>query len=193
MTTTTELHAAIAKMQVLMTQAADVIEQNTNSLAEMHTRNGIIEDTEVQAAVESDTDLVADLRAAALPWDQRQKSTERPPSRAHQFPANQVEAVRAELQEAVEAHGLTAKPEPTDSMGMPISCSKPLCSPGDHHPLCKLAEQPAPVHPDSSRIDWLTNNPVDALDIFGHVKGADAVRWIRQEIDNAIASKEEGK
>jgi hypothetical protein len=49
-----------------------------------------------------------------------------------------------------------------------------------------LAEQPAPVHPDSVRIDWLTNNPVDALDIFGRVKGADAVRWIRQEIDNAI-------
>lgn len=57
----------------------------------------------------------------------------------------------------------------------------------------KYIPQPAPVHPDSSRIDWLTNNPVDALDIFGHVKGADAVRWIRQEIDNAIASKEEGK
>lgn len=53
-----------------------------------------------------------------------------------------------------------------------------------------VPKQPAPVHPDSSRIDWLTNNPVDALDIFGHVKGADAVRWIRQEIDNAIASKE---
>ena len=52
-----------------------------------------------------------------------------------------------------------------------------------------LSPQPA-QHPDSSRIDWLTNNPVDALDIFGHVKGADAVRWIRQEIDDAIASKE---
>jgi hypothetical protein len=43
--------------------------------------------------------------------------------------------------------------------------------------------KPAPVHPDSDRIDWLTNNPVDALDLFGHVKGAEAVRWIRQEID----------
>jgi hypothetical protein len=53
-----------------------------------------------------------------------------------------------------------------------------------------LVDEPAPVHSDSYRIDWLTNNPLDALDIFGHTKGADAVRWIRQEIDNAIkASK----
>jgi hypothetical protein len=33
--------------------------------------------------------------------------------------------------------------EPVDGMGMPSSCGKPLCSPGDHHPLCKLANQPA--------------------------------------------------
>jgi hypothetical protein len=29
--------------------------------------------------------------------------------------------------------------QPVDSMGMPLSCGKPLCSPGNHHPLCKLA------------------------------------------------------
>jgi hypothetical protein len=29
--------------------------------------------------------------------------------------------------------------EPVGSMGMPLSCGKPLCAPGDHHPLCKLA------------------------------------------------------
>jgi hypothetical protein len=52
-----------------------------------------------------------------------------------------------------------------------------------------VPKQPAPVQGDSDRINWLTNNPLDALDIFGHVKGADAVRWIRQEIDNAIAAK----
>ena len=52
------------------------------------------------------------------------------------------------------------------------------------------AAQLAPVHPDSARIDWLTNNPLDALDIFGHVKGSDAVRWIRQEIDNAMLKKD---
>jgi hypothetical protein len=52
------------------------------------------------------------------------------------------------------------------------------------------AAQPAPVHPDSARIDWLTNNPLDALDIFGQVKGSDAVRWIRQEIDNAMLKKD---
>ena len=38
-----------------------------------------------------------------------------------------------------------AQQEPTDSMGIPVSCGKPLCSPGNHHPLCKLAEQPAPA------------------------------------------------
>jgi hypothetical protein len=53
-----------------------------------------------------------------------------------------------------------------------------------------LAAHPAPAHPDSYRINWLTKNPVDALDIFGQVKGVDAVRWIRDEIDNAIAIKE---
>lgn len=73
MTETTELHAAIAQMQVLMTQAAEVIEHNTKSLAESHERDGVITDTEVQASIESDTDLVAHLRAAALPWDQRHK------------------------------------------------------------------------------------------------------------------------
>lgn len=28
----------------------------------------------------------------------------------------------------------------TDSLGMPLSCGKPLCSPGKHHPLCNLAD-----------------------------------------------------
>jgi hypothetical protein len=36
--------------------------------------------------------------------------------------------------------------EPVDSMGMPLSCGKPLCAPGDHHPLCKLSTQP-PAQP----------------------------------------------
>lgn len=39
----------------------------------------------------------------------------------------------------------------TDSMGMPVSCGKPLCSPCDHHPLCdmhKPAAPPAPQAPD---------------------------------------------
>jgi len=248
-TNTNELHAAIYTTQTLPKQAADVIEHNMKSLAEAHTRNGIIDDTEVQASIESDADLIAELRAAALPWDQRHKSTERPPRRAHQFPAEQVAAVRAELQGALQAHGLDpknsetvtqtfeglpmrklrtllsedhgwslngvsierteedgttrrgavttggmvlwwnreselismskedaksvmkalhdfdgwadhgcppstavgveimrgalAKREPTDSMGIPLSCGKPLCAHGDHHPLCKLATPPA--------------------------------------------------
>ena len=28
--------------------------------------------------------------------------------------------------------------EPVDEMGIPLSCGKPLCSPDDHHQLCKL-------------------------------------------------------
>jgi len=47
-----------------------------------------------------------------------------------------------------------------------------------------------PVHPDSARIDWLTNNPLEAVVIFGRIKGDDAVRWIRQEIDNAMLKKD---
>jgi hypothetical protein len=39
--------------------------------------------------------------------------------------------------------------EPVDRMGLPLSCGRPLCAPGNHHPLCKLAPpsapQPSPV------------------------------------------------
>jgi len=37
--------------------------------------------------------------------------------------------------------------EPVDSMGMPLSCGKPFCSPGDHHPLCKMYTPPAQTAP----------------------------------------------
>lgn len=44
--------------------------------------------------------------------------------------------------------------EPIDSMGMPLSCGKPLCAPGDHHPLCKLATPPSaqPAVPEGWRL-----------------------------------------
>ena len=35
--------------------------------------------------------------------------------------------------------------EPVDSMGAPGSCGKPLCSPNDHHVLCRQHESPAEV------------------------------------------------
>lgn len=35
--------------------------------------------------------------------------------------------------------------EPVDSMGAPISCGKPLCSPNEHHVLCRLHDAPAEV------------------------------------------------
>lgn len=43
----------------------------------------------------------------------------------------------------------------TDGMGVPLSCGKPLCSPGGHHSLCHLASQPAtaPVVP----AEWPTS------------------------------------
>jgi hypothetical protein len=48
-----------------------------------------------------------------------------------------------------------ATPEPTDSMGMPLSCGKPLCSPGDHHPLCDLAQKAAaPATRPANSQDW---------------------------------------
>lgn len=75
MSNTEELHASIAKMQGLMKQAADRIEETNNALAKSHTHDGIIKDREVLAIVESDADLVAHLRAAALPLDQRHKPT----------------------------------------------------------------------------------------------------------------------
>lgn len=166
-TETNELHAAIAQMQLLMTQAAAVIANNTKSLADSHTLNGIITDTEVQATVESDTDLVAHLRAAALPWDQRQgnrhivQTFDGLPMRklnvllADGWNVNGVSIERTRGDGLVSRGAVTTggmvlwwNQEPTDSMGMPVSCGKPLCSPGDHHPLCKLAEQPAPVQQD---------------------------------------------
>ena len=36
----------------------------------------------------------------------------------------------------------------TDSMGMPTSCGKPLCSPDKHHPLCKLHQPAAQATPE---------------------------------------------
>ena len=79
----------------------------------------------------------------------------------------------------------------TPPAAQPASCPHGMVDTCCENPgNCNQSAQPAPVHPDSARIDWLTNNPLDALDIFGHVKGSDAVRWIRQEIDNAMLKKD---
>jgi hypothetical protein len=131
-TETNELHTAIYTTQTLLKQAADVIEHNMKSLAEAHTRNGIIDDTEVQASIESDADLIAELRAAALPWDQRHKSTERPPRRAHKFTPEQVAAVRADLQGALQAHGIdTQSSDITQTFeGLPMRKLKVLLTAG---------------------------------------------------------------
>ncbi len=40
--------------------------------------------------------------------------------------------------------------EPVGSMGMPLSCGKPLCAPNDHHILCRLYKpQEAVIKPES--------------------------------------------
>jgi hypothetical protein len=56
----------------------------------------------------------------------------------------QVEILSDALAESRrEVAALKAVQEPVGSMGIPLSCGKPLCAPGDHHPLCKLATPPA--------------------------------------------------
>lgn len=67
--------------------------------------------------------------------------------------------------------------EPTSEMGIPLSCGGPLCSPGDHHPLCRLyfsdvgdseggeTDAPAPM------IVAMTSSggPTDPIDDIRHV------------------------
>jgi|GEM_PF-4383041 len=67
-----------------------------------------------------------------------------------------------------------AQQEPVDSMGMPLSCGKPLCSPGDHHPLCKLAEQPAQQEPCGWQFyqDGKWHNGVETNDHRKHTEAA---------------------
>jgi hypothetical protein len=39
----------------------------------------------------------------------------------------------------------TRTDEATDGLGIPLSCGKPLCSPGHHHPLCGLSARTSEV------------------------------------------------
>ncbi len=72
--------------------------------------------------------------------------------------------------------------EPVDSMGMPLSCGKPLCAPGEHHPLCKLAPPPAP-QPDVQRgKPIMRSNPIHGLGMNPHKNGL----YVRHE-DHATA------
>jgi hypothetical protein len=64
-----ELKAAYQAMQALCTQAADALQENIDSLVESSTNpdTGLLDDDVDLLAIESDTDLVARLRAAAVP------------------------------------------------------------------------------------------------------------------------------
>ncbi|WP_243021723.1 DUF4406 domain-containing protein [Simplicispira sedimenti] len=58
--------------------------------------------------------------------------------------------------------------EPVDSMGMPLSCGKPLCAPGNHHPLCKLA--PPPPAPQPSPTPQADSAPAEAVQRIVHLR-----------------------
>lgn len=54
-----------------------------------------------------------------------------------------------------------------DSMGMPTSCGKPLCSPDEHHPLCKLHKPAAQATPEP-----LPLGPLAKRNIYDAIRGA---------------------
>lgn len=82
----------------------------------------------------------------------------------------------ANSESSVETHAGSRQPaqgEAVDSMGMPISCGKPLCSVNDHHPLCRLYAAPlAPSLPDEIEGDTDWNDDFDQ----GYREGWNACR-----------------
>jgi hypothetical protein len=73
--------------------------------------------------------------------------------------------------------------DPVDSLGIPMSCGKPLCSPGNHHPLCKLAiptatqQPPVQVTRAFVNFDVLTQWMGSALGITGALLLAMNTPW----------------
>ena len=111
--------------------------------------------------------------------------------------AEKLKALNAELAEAIKAFIDYDNDE--DAIGSMIAydaalrkCRAALAKhKGD---IAALAEQSAKLEglrKDGERLDWLAANPVDALDIFGHMKTREE-RFIRQDIDAAI-TKEKAK
>lgn len=72
-----EAHQAIGKMQALMRRAVEGLEQHMESLASSYRVGGVVKDREVAARLRADDDLIEELKAAALPWDQRQAQESR--------------------------------------------------------------------------------------------------------------------
>lgn len=68
-----------------------------------------------------------------------------------------------------------AQPESeTDSMGIPKSCGKPLCTPQNHHPLCRLyAAQPAQPVREPSQVKVVEQSAILARGRFHFFKGED--------------------
>lgn len=68
------------------------------------------------------------------------------------------------LSQAKPGQAATEQQEPTDSMGLPVSCGKPLCSPGDHHPLCAQAPNAQQAEPScaSKTVDSETQAALSA-------------------------------
>jgi len=67
-----EAHQAIGQMQDLMGRAVERLTQHAESLASSYRVGGVVRDREIAAQLRADDDLIEELKAAALPWDQRQ-------------------------------------------------------------------------------------------------------------------------
>jgi hypothetical protein len=70
--TNDELRGAIYTTRALLTQAADALQENVDSLTKSHTDpvTGLVDD-EARLSIESDQDLIDRLRAAAVPVCQK--------------------------------------------------------------------------------------------------------------------------
>ena len=84
--------------------------------------------------------------------------------------------------------------EPVGEMGVPISCGMPLCSPGRHHPLCRLATpQPAVQEPSSKEAEWIAQTEhlnCPACGGSGHV--GDVKRLSDEQINSIVREAAKG-
>ena len=80
------------------------------------------------------------------------------------------------------------KDEPVDSLGIPLSCGKPLCAPGAHHPLCRLArsEEARGEHAATPGVGWL-DKAMDLANEYGRDRRCPTARGGSQPQDEATA------
>lgn len=61
---------------------------------------------------------------------------------------------------------LQVQDEGVDSLGSPKSCGKPLCSPGDHHPLCNMSDPHAELKRKGVTPQYLAPCPFCGQQLF---------------------------